>query len=77
MKNVWFFPSDKALVVWLKKAGFRNINIVDKYLSTIEEQRQTEWMTNESLKNWLDPNDFSKTIEGLPAPIRTIVTCNR
>jgi tRNA (mo5U34)-methyltransferase len=77
MKNVWFFPSDKALVVWLKKAGFRNINIVDKYMSTIEEQRQTEWMTNESLKNWLDPNDFSKTIEGLPAPIRTIVTCNR
>ena len=77
MKNVWFFPSDRALVVWLKKAGFKDINIVDKYVSTIEEQRQTEWMTNESLKNWLDPNDSTKTIEGLPAPIRTIITCRR
>ena len=77
MKNVWFFPSDKATVIWLKKAGFKNIKIVHKYATTIDEQRQTEWMTNESLKNWLDPNDFSKTIEGLPAPIRTIITCNR
>lgn len=77
MKNVWFFPSDKALVVWLKKAGFTNIKIVYKYATTVEEQRQTEWITTETLKNWLDPNDSTKTIEGLPAPIRTIVTCNK
>ena len=77
MKNVWFFPSDNALVVWLKKAGFNNIKIVNKYATTIEEQRQTQWITTETLKNWLDPNDPSKTIEGLPAPIRTIITCNR
>lgn len=77
MRNVWFFPSDKALVVWLKKAGFKNISVVDKYMTTKEEQRQTMWMTNESLNNWLDPDDCSKTIEGLPAPVRTIITCNR
>lgn len=77
MKNVWFFPSDKAMVVWLKKAGFKNINIICKYATTVDEQRQTEWMTTESLKNWLNPNDFSKTIEGYPAPVRTIITCNR
>ncbi len=77
MKNVWFFPSDNALVVWLKKAGFNNIKIVNKYATTIEEQRQTQWITTETLKNWLDPNDPSKTIEGLPAPIRTIITCKR
>ena len=77
MKNVWFFPSNKALIVWLKKAGFKDINIVYEYATTIEEQRQTEWMKTESLKNWLDPNDINKTIEGLPAPKRTIVTCKR
>ena len=77
MKNVWFFPSDKAMVVWLKKAGFKDVKVICKYVTTIEEQRQTEWMTNESLKNWLDPNDSSKTIEGLPVPIRTVITCKR
>ncbi len=77
MKNVWFFPSDKAMVVWLKKAGFKNVKIIYKYATTTEEQRQTEWMTTESLNNWLDPNDSTKTIEGLPAPVRTIITCNR
>ncbi len=77
MKNIWFFPSDKAMVVWLKRAGFSNIKIVDKYKTTTSEQCQTEWMTSESLNNWLNPNDETKTIEGLPAPIRTIITCNR
>lgn len=77
MKNVWFFPSDKAMLVWLKKAGFKDVKVICKYVTTIEEQRQTEWMTNESLKNWLDPNDSSKTIEGLPVPIRTVITCKR
>ncbi len=77
MKNVWFFPSNKALIVWLKKAGFKDINIIYEYVTTIEEQRQTEWMKTESLKNWLDPNDINKTIEGLPAPKRTILTCKR
>ena len=77
MKNVWFFPSDKALVVWLKKAGFCNIKIIDKYKTTVEEQRKTQWMTSESLSDWLDSKDSRKTIEGLPAPTRTIVICNR
>lgn len=77
MKNVWFFPSDKALVVWLKKAGFKDIKLINKYATTVEEQRQTQWITTETLKNWLDPNDSTKTIEGLPAPIRTIITCKR
>lgn len=77
MKNVYFFPSDKAMMVWLEKAGFKNIKLVHKYSTTTAEQRRTEWMTNESLGNWLDPNNSTKTIEGLPAPIRSIFTCNR
>ena len=77
MKNVYFFPSDKAMVVWLKKAGFTDIKLVHKYPTTPYEQRRTEWMTSESLSNWLNPDDLTKTIEGLPAPIRSIFTCKR
>lgn len=77
MKNVWFFPSDKATMVWLEKAGFTDIKLIHKYKTTTDEQRQTEWMTNETLSNWLDPKDPTLTIEGLPAPIRTIITAKR
>lgn len=77
MKNVYFFPSDKAMIVWLKKAGFKNIELIHKYATTTEEQRRTEWMTSESLENWLDPSDSTKTIEGHPAPIRSIFICKR
>lgn len=77
MKNVYFFPSDKAMIVWLKKAGFTDVKLIHKYQTTTSEQRKTEWITGESLGNWLDPNNPNKTIEGLPAPIRSIFTCKR
>lgn len=77
MKNVYFFPSDKALIKWLIKAGFRKIKLVYKYATTPLEQRQTPWMTNESLSNWLSPENPTLTIEGLPAPIRSIISCKR
>ena len=40
--------------------------------SALDEQRQTPWMETESLADFLDPNDTSKTIEGYPAPLRAI-----
>jgi len=39
-----------------------------------EEQRSTDWMTFESLADFLDPADTAFTIEGYPAPRRAIVT---
>ncbi|MGB1293533.1 MAG: DUF1698 domain-containing protein, partial [Pseudoalteromonas sp.] len=36
--------------------------------------RKSDWMENESLIDFLDPNDTSKTIEGYPAPLRAILT---
>ena len=33
-------------------------------------------MKFESLADFLDPNDHTKTIEGYPAPTRIIVTAN-
>ncbi|ATX81923.1 tRNA (mo5U34)-methyltransferase [Mariprofundus ferrinatatus] len=77
MRNVWFIPSVAMLKIWLKRAGFTRIQIVDVCPTTTDEQRGTEWMTFESLPEFLDPNDSSLTIEGYPAPIRAVVTAKR
>ena len=72
MRNVWFIPSSAAMMNWLRRCGFKNIKLVDETLTSIEEQRATEWMSFHSLENFLDPDDASKTIEGYPAPLRAI-----
>lgn len=74
MRNIWFIPSVEMLSLWLKRAGFKNIQVVDVSPTTTNEQRTTEWMTFESLADFLDPDDASLTIEGYPAPVRTIFT---
>lgn len=70
MRNVWFIPSIATLELWLRRAGFENIRCVEDNVTTIEEQRSTEWMQYQSLQDFLDPNDQSKTAEGYPAPRR-------
>ncbi|RUO67202.1 tRNA 5-methoxyuridine(34)/uridine 5-oxyacetic acid(34) synthase CmoB [Idiomarina ramblicola] len=74
MRNVWFLPSARALSVWLERLGFTDICVVDHNTTSTEEQRRTDWMTGESLANFLDPNDATKTIEGYQAPIRAVIT---
>ncbi|MBW3139123.1 tRNA 5-methoxyuridine(34)/uridine 5-oxyacetic acid(34) synthase CmoB [Ferrimonas balearica] len=77
MNNVWYIPSSKALMLWLRKCGFENVRLVDEAITTVEEQRRTDWMTNESLADYLDPNDPSRTVEGYPAPKRAIIIANK
>lgn len=72
MRNVWFIPSCVTLIAWLKRCGFINIRLVDVSPTTTDEQRRTEWMTFQSLENFLAPNNSSLTCEGLPAPKRAI-----
>jgi tRNA (mo5U34)-methyltransferase len=73
MGNVWFLPSVATLISWLEKVKFKNVRCVDIDQTSIEEQRTTEWMTFQSLKDFLDPEDHSKTIEGYPAPKRAVI----
>ena len=75
--NVWFIPTCATLCSWLRKMKFENVAVVDVAVTTSEEQRSTEWMKFHSLKDFLDPQDASKTIEGYPAPRRAIVTANK
>ncbi len=72
MRNVWNLPSCGTTERWLAEAGFKNICCSDVIATTLNEQRKTEWMRFESLDDFLDPEDFSKTVEGYPAPKRAI-----
>ncbi|NCG07580.1 MAG: tRNA 5-methoxyuridine(34)/uridine 5-oxyacetic acid(34) synthase CmoB [Gammaproteobacteria bacterium] len=74
MGNVWFLPSPAALMKWMSKTGFIDVELVDLNQTTVAEQRSTEWMTFYSLSNFLDSNDHNKTVEGHPAPRRAIIT---
>ena len=76
MRNVWFLPSCESLMNWLQRCGYRNIRLCDVTKTTVNEQRSTEWMTFQSLADFLDPQNDELTIEGLPAPIRAIFTAN-
>lgn len=76
MRNVWFIPTTDLLIRMLERVGFINVRVVDINQTSVEEQRSTEWMSFESLADFLDPNDSSKTIEGYPAPKRAVVLCN-
>jgi tRNA (mo5U34)-methyltransferase len=74
MRNVWFIPSIAMLLRWLRRTGFRNCEVLDVTPTTTAEQRRTEWMTFESLSDFLDPSGSGSTIEGEPGPIRAIIT---
>ncbi|WP_166838732.1 tRNA 5-methoxyuridine(34)/uridine 5-oxyacetic acid(34) synthase CmoB [Rheinheimera pleomorphica] len=73
MRNVWFIPSVAALTHWLSRLGFNNVRLADLNQTSLDEQRKTDWMDNESLIDFLDATDHSKTIEGYPAPLRAVI----
>ena len=77
MPGVWFLPSIASLERWLDRCGFGEIRIIDRSITTAEEQRKTEWMPFDSLAEALDGKDSSRTIEGYPAPARVVLTARR
>ncbi len=74
MRNVWLLPTIAELRTWLSRTSYRDIELIDRSVTTTDEQRTTEWMPFESLREALDPDDPSRTIEGWPAPRRVVVT---
>lgn len=77
MRNIWVIPSCDVLSDWLFEAGFKDVRLLDVARTTMEEQRSTKWMKFQSLKDFLDPNDPSLTIEGHPAPNRAVYVANK
>ncbi|MGP1959307.1 MAG: tRNA 5-methoxyuridine(34)/uridine 5-oxyacetic acid(34) synthase CmoB [Arsenophonus sp. NC-TX2-MAG3] len=77
MRNIYFIPSAKMLKIWLERCGFCNVHIVDQTVTTIQEQRKTVWMQNESLANFLDPYNIHLTVEGYPSPLRVTLIAKK
>lgn len=73
MHNVWMLPTISELMTWMMRTGYTDIEILDKSMTTTNEQRSTEWMTFESLAEALDANDSTRTVEGWPAPRRVVI----
>lgn len=77
MRNVWFLPSIAMLDRWLRRTGFHDIRTIDVTPTTTKEQRSTEWMTFQSLADFLDPSDPARTVEGYPGPVRATLVATR
>ena len=74
MRNVWLLPTVPQLLRWLGETGYGDVKIVDTSVTTTDEQRSTKWMTFESLREALDPENPELTVEGWPAPRRVVIT---
>jgi tRNA (mo5U34)-methyltransferase len=73
MRNAWNIPSRTAMEALVHRAGFREITSYPFGPITTHEQRRTEYAHFESLADFLDPLDSSRTVEGFPAPHSTVV----
>lgn len=68
--GVWFLPTMSCLENWVRRAGYTKIERIYSAPLESSEQRTSAWADVASLKDFLDPNDASKTKEGYPAPWR-------
>lgn len=77
MRNVHAIPTLTVLNDWLEQAGLHNSRVLDINRTSVDEQRSTDWMTFESLRESLDGNNPALTVEGYPAPVRAalLVEC--
>ncbi len=71
--NIYFVPTIKALKNWSMRAGFTAFEVLETSVTDAGEQRKTEWIEGQSLEDFLDKDDKTKTVEGYPAPQRVYV----
>ena len=75
--NIYFVPTVNALKNWCYRAGFEEVEVLETMVTEFNEQRKTEWIDTQSLEDYLDPEDKTKTIEGYPAPKRVYIKAIR
>jgi tRNA (mo5U34)-methyltransferase len=68
--NIYFVPTIRALLNWCERASFKDAQILATKPTDAHEQRKTEWILGQSLGDFLDPADPTRTVEGYPAPKR-------
>ena len=77
MPNIYFVPTIPALKNWLNRAGFIDIEVIATTTTDSEEQRVTPWTFEQSLDDYLDSEDKTKTVEGYPAPKRVYIKAKK
>ena len=75
--NVYFLPTVSCFKNWMSRAGFVDIELIEITTTDDKEQRVTDWTFEQSLTNFLDPNDPTKTVEGYPAPKRAYLKARK
>ena len=71
--NIYFVPTVNSLKNWCYRAGFESVELLETMKTESNEQRNTQWVGTQSLEDFLDPNDSTKTVEGYPAPKRVYI----
>ena len=71
--NIYFIPTLSTLKNWCFRAGFSEVEVIAVRKTDTDEQRRTDWIETQSLEDFLDPSDPSKTVEGYPSPTRLYV----
>ena len=75
--NIYFIPTVNCFKNWLNRAGFTDIELLEITTTDDKEQRVTPWTNEQSLNDFLDPNDPAKTVEGYPAPKRAYLKARK
>ena len=75
--NIYFIPTVNCFKNWLNRAGFVDIELIEITTTDSDEQRVTPWTFEQSLDNFLDENDKTKTVEGYPAPKRAYLKARK
>lgn len=76
-RNVWFVPTAECLANWIRRAGFKEVECFSIDETTADEQRKTDYAPWESLDDFLNPCDRTKTVEGYPAPVRICIKARK
>ena len=73
MPNVWSIHNEIGLEKIILEQGLEIIDSTKAVMTTVEEQRATQWMPFRSFESALEEGNPKKTIEGFPAPLRKFV----
>ena len=76
-RGIWFLPTQSCLEHWMQRAGFKNLECIFAEPLSTAEQRRTPWAAVDSLAEFLDPHDATRTVEGYPAPWRYYVRADK
>ena len=73
MSNVWSVHNEMGLEKIILEQGLEIIDSTEAVMTTVEEQRATQWMPFRSFESALEEGNPEKTIEGFPTPLRKFV----